>query len=66
MKVGQLIHVPADPQEILVRPDDRMAYVSCDESKQVAAIDLSTGRVEKLIDVGAGADGLAWAAANHK
>ena len=63
MKVEQLIHVPPDPQEILVRPDDRIAYVSCDQSKQVAAIDLSSGKVQKLIGVGAGADGLGWAAA---
>jgi YVTN family beta-propeller protein len=63
MKVEQVIHVPPDPQEILVRPDDRIAYVSCDQSKQVAAIDLSSGKVQKLIDVGAGADGLGWAAA---
>ena len=66
MKIEQLIHVPADPQEILVRPDDRIAYVSCDQSRQVAAIDLSSGKVDKLIDVGAGADGLAWVAASPK
>jgi YVTN family beta-propeller protein len=61
MKVEQVIHVPAAPQEILVRPDNQIAYVSCDQSKQVAAIDLSSGKVVKLIDVGAGADGLGWA-----
>jgi len=44
MKVEQVIQVPPDPQEILIRPDDQIAYVSCDESKQVAAIDLSSGR----------------------
>jgi YVTN family beta-propeller protein len=61
MKVTQTIHVPASPQEILVRPDNRVAYVSCDESRQVAVIDLSTGEMQKPIDVGTGADGLAWA-----
>jgi DNA-binding beta-propeller fold protein YncE len=66
MKVEQVIHVPPDPQEILVRPDDQIAYVSCDRSKQVAAINLSLGKVEKLIDAGAGADGLAWAAAGEQ
>jgi YVTN family beta-propeller protein len=64
MNVEQVIQVPPDPQEILVRPDDRIAYVSCDQSKQVAAIDLSSGKVQKLINVGAGADGLGWAAAS--
>jgi YVTN family beta-propeller protein len=65
MKIEQVIHVPADPQEILVRPDDRIAYVSCDQSRQVAAINLASGKIEQLIKVGAGADGLAWVAANH-
>lgn len=65
MKVEQVIHVPADPQEIVVRPGDRIAYVSCDKSKQVVAINLSSGTIEKVIEVGAGADGLAWVAANQ-
>jgi YVTN family beta-propeller protein len=60
LKVDRVIRVPADPQEILVRPDDRVAYVSCDVSKKIAAIDLASGKIEKLIDVGTGADGLAW------
>jgi len=39
-----------------------VAYVSCDESRKVAVVNLSSWQVEKLIDVGQGADGLAWAA----
>jgi len=35
--------------------------VSCDKSHQVAAIDLSDWKVNKLIDAGKNADGLAWA-----
>jgi len=66
MKVEYAIHVPASPQEILIRPDDQVAYVSCDQSKQVAVIDLRSAGVTKLIDVGAGADGLAWAPAAHQ
>lgn len=62
MKIEREIRVPADPQEILVRPDDRVAYVSCDQSKKVAEIDLAFWKITRLIDVGAGADGLAWAA----
>jgi hypothetical protein len=38
-----------------------MAYVSCDASRQVAAIDIQNFKVEKLINAGKGADGLAWA-----
>jgi DNA-binding beta-propeller fold protein YncE len=62
MKVSQLVDVPKSPQEVLVRPDGKVAYVSCDASQQVAAIELQTFKVEKLIAAGKGADGLAWAA----
>jgi len=62
MKVEHEIDVPPAPQEILMRPDAQAAYVSCDRSKQVAEIDLATWKVNRLINVGAGADGLAWAA----
>jgi YVTN family beta-propeller protein len=64
MQVVRVIEVHPEPQEILVKPDNSVAYVSCDSSEQVAVIDLSNWRVSKLIDVGAGADGLGWAAAN--
>jgi len=43
-----------------VRPDNQVAYVSCDTSKKVAAINLQTWSVQ-LIDAGRSADGLAWA-----
>jgi DNA-binding beta-propeller fold protein YncE len=61
MKVERTLDVPPAPQEILIRPDNQFAYVSCDRSKQVAVVNLSSWKVDKLIDVGAGADGLAWA-----
>jgi len=56
--------VPSAPQEILVRPDGGVAYVSCDQSRQVAVLNLKDWRVERLIDVGPVDDGLAWAGAN--
>jgi YVTN family beta-propeller protein len=62
MQVARTINTPSAPQEILVRPDNGVAYVSCDESRQVAVVNLSNWQVEKRIDVGQGADGLAWAA----
>jgi DNA-binding beta-propeller fold protein YncE len=62
MKVTHTMDVPASPQEVLVRPDGRVAYVSCDASHKVAVIRTSDWTVEKLIDAGAGTDGLAWAA----
>jgi YVTN family beta-propeller protein len=61
MKVAHEIDVPAAPQEALVRPDGEVAYVSCDASKKIVAIRTSDWTVEKMIDTGAGADGLAWA-----
>lgn len=62
LKVAHVVDVPAAPQETLVRPDGRIAYVSCDASHKIAVIRTSDWTVEKLIDAGAGADGLAWAA----
>jgi YVTN family beta-propeller protein len=62
MKVAHTIEVPPAPQEILIQPDGKVAYASCDVSHKVAAIRTSDWTVEKLIDAGKGADGLAWAA----
>ena len=64
LKVVRSLDVPKAPQEVLVRPDDKMAYVSCDSSHQVAAINLADWSVT-LIDAGKGTDGLAWAAATR-
>ena len=61
MKVAHTLDVPAAPQEILVRPDGRAAYASCDASHKIAVIRTSDWTVEKMIDAGPGADGLAWA-----
>jgi DNA-binding beta-propeller fold protein YncE len=38
MKVARLIDVPAAPQEVVVGPDGRVAYVSCDASHKIAAM----------------------------
>ena len=64
MQLARTFDVPKAPQEVLVRPDGRFAYVSCDASKQVAVIDLSEWKVDRLIDAGSLADGLAWAPAS--
>lgn len=61
LRVAHVIDVPAAPQEALVRPDGQMAYVSCDASKMVVAIRTSDWTVDKMIDAGLSADGLAWA-----
>jgi DNA-binding beta-propeller fold protein YncE len=64
MRVVRTLDVPKAPQEILVRPDGAVAYVSCDGSRQVTAIDLKDWKIKNLIDVGPVDDGLAWARAN--
>jgi DNA-binding beta-propeller fold protein YncE len=60
LKIEHLVEVPAAPQEVLVRPDGAVAYVSCDASHQVAEIQTSNW-TSRLIDAGPGVDGLAWA-----
>jgi YVTN family beta-propeller protein len=59
--VAHVIDVPKAPQEALVRPDGKIAYVSCDASGQVAAIRTSDWKLDTLITAGKYADGLAWA-----
>jgi DNA-binding beta-propeller fold protein YncE len=61
MQVARSIDVAKAPQEILIRPDGKVAYVSCAGSGQVAAIDLAQWKVQNEIDTGKFADGLAWA-----
>jgi DNA-binding beta-propeller fold protein YncE len=61
MKVVRSIDMPESPQEILIGPHERTAYVSCDRSQQVAVLDLESWRVDKLIRVGRNDDGMAWA-----
>ena len=61
MQVAHVVEVPRAPQEVLIRPDNRVAYVSCDASHQVAEIALPDWKVNRLIDAGKGVDGLAWA-----
>ena len=63
MTVARNVSLPPAPQEVIVRPDGEAAYVSCDKSRQVAAVSTGDWKVEKLIDAGKSADGLAWAAA---
>ena len=61
LKVVRTFVVPKAPQEVLIRPDGMAAFVSCDASRQVAVIDLKNWKVQKVIDAGPGADGMAWA-----
>ena len=58
-KVVRTIDVPGRPTEILIRPDGKVAYVSC--LSKVAQIDLTSWKVTDLIQAGGDSDGLAWA-----
>jgi len=59
MKVARTIDLSGTPTEILVRPDGKVAYVSCGST--VAAVDLANWTVAGEIKAGQNADGLAWA-----
>ena len=61
MKVVRQVMVGKYPQEIVVRPDGKVAYVSCLKDGKVAAVNLETWKTDKLIPAGKGVDGLAWA-----
>jgi DNA-binding beta-propeller fold protein YncE len=60
-KVVRSLAVGAYPQEVLMQPHSRMAYVSCMHSDQVAEIDTATWKVTRMIATGKLTDGLAWA-----
>jgi len=60
MQVSRKIAVEGSPQEILIRPDGKVAYVSCAAGK-VVAIDLGQWSVTSRIVAGKYPDGLAWA-----
>ena len=61
MKIARYVSVGAYPQAVVMRPDGKMAYVSCMHSGQVAEIDLGTWKMTRLMDTGKESDGLAWA-----
>jgi DNA-binding beta-propeller fold protein YncE len=62
MKMVRQVAVGKYPQEVVVRPDGKVAYVSCMNEGKVAAVNLETWKTDQLITAGKGADGLAWAA----
>jgi YVTN family beta-propeller protein len=63
MQVMSNVSTPPDPQEVLMRPDGKVAYVSCVGSHQVAELDLASWKVTRTIQDGNNSDGIAWAAA---
>ncbi len=62
MKVARNISLGgAYPQEVLIAPNGKVAYISCMRSNQVAVINLAAWKVLRLIATGKATDGLAWA-----
>ena len=61
MALARAVDVGKGPQEVLVRPDGKAAYVSCGGSNEVAEIDLATWTVKRTIKTGNVTDGLGWA-----
>lgn len=62
--VVRTLDVGKGPVEVLVRPEGRVAYISCSPDAKVAelAIEGEVGgwRVTRMLSAGVGADGLAW------
>ena len=63
MQVVQSVETPPDPEEVIVQPGGKTAWVSCPNSAQVAEIDLASWKVTRKIVTGKSSDGLAWAKA---
>lgn len=61
MQVVRTIVTPPDPQEVLVRPGNKIAYISCVGSHQIAELDLATWKITGTIQDGKNSDGIAWA-----
>ena len=51
----QIVHelkVPSAPQEILMNPNGKVAYVSCNTSGKVAVVDLADWKVQSIFNAG--------------
>jgi YVTN family beta-propeller protein len=61
LRVAGTIVLPPAPHEILISPNNDVAYVSCTKSDKIAAISLSDWSIKNLIAAGNRVDGLGWA-----
>lgn len=64
MTVARNIDVPSLPQEVLIHPDGKFAYVSCQDPNVVVEIDLADWKITRRFATGKTTDGLAWAKAD--
>jgi YVTN family beta-propeller protein len=63
MKVEHTVSVDPRPQAVVAPAGMGMVYVSCTKTGKVDVISLSDFAVKKTINVGIGADGMAWISA---
>jgi hypothetical protein len=64
MQVVRSVDTPADPEELLMQPGGKIAWVSCVDSHTEAELDLTTWQITRKIVTGKNSDGIAWAAAH--
>jgi YVTN family beta-propeller protein len=60
-KAAREITVPSATTEVLMDPRGGIAYISCFTSGQVAVLNLNTWKIDRMINLSSGVDGLAWA-----
>ncbi|TFV95143.1 YncE family protein [Leifsonia flava] len=60
---GEIVHripTPDHPQAIVLHPDGIRAYSACDADDCVVEVDVTTGRLLRLMATGRKPDGIAW------
>ncbi|MGA3045335.1 MAG: cytochrome D1 domain-containing protein [Terracidiphilus sp.] len=62
MKVVRSIDTPSDPEELLMQPGGKLAWISSVASHTESELDLTTWQITRKIETGKGTDGIAWAA----
>ena len=61
MQVARKIATQADPEEVIVTPDDKEAWMSSPATGSVAEIDLAQWELVHKVETGRNSDGIAWA-----
>jgi DNA-binding beta-propeller fold protein YncE len=61
MQVMRLVDTAPDPEEVLVQPGGRFAWISSVASHTVSEFDLATWKITRKIVTGNNSDGIAWA-----
>ncbi|MGA9669894.1 MAG: cytochrome D1 domain-containing protein [Terracidiphilus sp.] len=64
MQVVRSVDTPSDPEEVLMQPGGKVAWVSSVASHTESELDLTTWQITRKIETGKGTDGIAWATAH--